>query len=209
MKMQVVFGLGDGGCQLAERLAHQAGLEPHLVVAHVSLYFSLRGKSGHGIDDYDVDGTRPDELVGNLKSLLAIIRLRYPEVVYIHSELGGIEAVEGMLGVDECRDATQLLGFGDGMNGKRGLTGRLRTIDFDDATPGITAHSEGCIQGKTARGDDFYILNLLVAHAHDGAFSEVFLYLRHGGLKGFELALLVILLCGSAFFFLCHLSLCF
>ena len=94
-----------------------------------------------------------------------------------------IEAVEGVLGIDEGGDATCFLGLCDGMDGQGGLTRRLRTIDLDDASLGIASHAEGGVQSDTACGDDFHILYLFFAHSHDATLAEVLLYLRHGSLQ--------------------------
>jgi hypothetical protein len=45
--------------------------------------------------------------------------------------------VEGVLGVDEGRDAAFLLGVGDDGQRERGLARRLRAEDLDDAARGM------------------------------------------------------------------------
>ena len=51
-------------------------------------------------------------------------------------------------------------------------------------------HSERHIQADAAGRNNAYILYLLVAQLHDGAFSKVFFYFRHRCLQGFQLAFL-------------------
>ena len=106
-----------------------------------------------------------------------------------------------MLRIDEGGYASGFLCLGDGMDGQGGLTRRLGTVDLDDASAGETAHTEGRVQSDTAGGDHLHVFYLLVAQFHDGTFAEVFLYLRHGGLQGFQLAVLHI---GHFFFFFSH-----
>ena len=112
-----------------------------------------------------------------------------------------------MLGVDEGRDAALFLRLGDGMDGQRGLTRRLRAIDFYHSAAGIAANAQGHVEPDGARGDDIHILHLLVAHPHDGAFTEIFLYLAHSGLEGLHLGLFLrLFLLG---FLSCELFFCF
>ena len=105
-----------------------------------------------------------------------------------------------MFGIDEGRNAAFFLRFGNGMERHGGLTRRLGTIDFDDSSTRITAHTEGHIEADAAGRDHFHMLNLLVTHAHDGAFSKVFLYFRHCCLQCFQLFALRV-----AFVFFCHI----
>ena len=133
----------------------------------------------------------------------AVVGLRNPQIVDIHTQLGCIEAVEGVFGIDEGSYAALLLGFGDGMDGERGLTRRLGTIDFDDATLGVAAHAQRDVERDGAGGNHLYVLDVLVAQFHDRAFAKVLLYLGHGSLERLEFALLCqlhFLVC----FFLCH-----
>ena len=139
--------------------------------------------------------------------MLAVVGLGDEQVVYVYAQLGGIEAVESMFGVDEGGDASGFLGLGDGVDGQRGLTGRFGAVDFDDTAAGITAYTQGHVQSDGAGGDDFHLLDVVVAHFHDGAFSEALFYLVHGGLQGFQL--FAVGRCGTfvfkiQFVFFCH-----
>ena len=91
-------------------------------VAHVALNLLLRSQRSYRVYDDDIDGCRADELVGNLKCLLTIVGLRDIEVVNIDTQLLCVEAVEGMLSIDECCNAASLLALCNGMDGQRGLT---------------------------------------------------------------------------------------
>ena len=159
-------------------MAHQSGMEAHGAIAHVAFNLLLRRECCDGVDNDDVDGCRADELIGNLECLFAVVGLRNQKAVHVDTQLLCIEAVEGMLGIDECCDATLLLCFGDGMDGERGLTTRLRSVDLDDASLRISAYAECGIQSDGARGDDLHVLYVLVAHAHDATLAEVLFYFR-------------------------------
>ncbi len=123
----------DGASELAEGLAHQAGLKADVAVAHLALDLGLGDQSRDRIDDDDVDGARTHEGVGDLQGLLAMVRLAHQELVHVDAELTGVAGIERVLCVDERRDAARLLGFGDRVEGERGLAARLGAVDLDDA----------------------------------------------------------------------------
>jgi hypothetical protein len=79
----------------------------------------------------------------------------------------GIEAVEGVLGVDDGCNAALLLGLGDGMNGQCGLAARLGAVDLDDAPAGITAHAQCKVEPYRACGYHLDVLDVVVAQLHD------------------------------------------
>jgi hypothetical protein len=47
MKITMAARLGDRAGQLAQRLAHQAGLQADMAVAHLAFEFSARHQRGH------------------------------------------------------------------------------------------------------------------------------------------------------------------
>ena len=63
-------GAIDGAGQLAERLAHEAGLEPDVAVAHVAFDFGLGHQRRDRIDDDDVDRAGADQDLDDLEALL-------------------------------------------------------------------------------------------------------------------------------------------
>ena len=117
-------------------------------------------------------------------------RIRNEEVVHVHTQFLGIEAVEGMLGIDEGGDAAGFLAFGNGVDGQSGLTGTLGTINFDDAAAGETANAQRHIEADAAGGDDVELLVGTVAQLHDGALAVALLYLVEGALEDFQFFLL-------------------
>jgi hypothetical protein len=100
MKMSGAARLRDRAGQLAQRLAHQAGLQADVAVAHLALDLGLGRQRRDGVDHDDVDGVRAHEHVGDLERLLAEVGLRDQELVG-HAELLGVADVERVLGVDE------------------------------------------------------------------------------------------------------------
>jgi hypothetical protein len=105
MKIAVVPGVVEGAGDLAQRLAHQAGLEADVAVAHLALDLGARHEGGDRVDDDDVDRAGADQHVGDLERLLARVGLAHQQRVGVDAELLGVLGVEGVLGVDERRDA--------------------------------------------------------------------------------------------------------
>ncbi len=69
------LALGDGAGELAQRLAHQAGLHAHVGVAHLALELGLGHQRGHRVDHQHVDGAGAHQHLGDLQALLAGVRL--------------------------------------------------------------------------------------------------------------------------------------
>jgi hypothetical protein len=113
MKMTIRCATCDRAGQLAQGLAHQAGLQADVAVAHLALDLGLGRQGGDRVDHDHVDGAGAHEHVGDLQGLLAEVRLRDQQVVGAHAELAGVADVEGVLGVDEGAHAAALLGLGD------------------------------------------------------------------------------------------------
>ena len=187
MKMQTVLVLRDARGELAQGLRHEAGLEAHLRVAHLALDFGFGGEGRHRVDDDDVDGARADQRVGDFECLFAVVGLRDEQVVHVHAQFLGIEAVEGVFGVDEGRDAARLLRLGDGVDRQCGLARRFGAVDFDDAAFGVAADAEGHVEGDRPRGDHRNVIDFRAVHAHDRPLAEVLLDLLHHRVQDFEL----------------------
>jgi hypothetical protein len=80
-------GLLDGPGELAQRLAHEAGLQADVAVAHLALDLGAGDKGGDGVDDDDVHGAGADEGVGDLQGLLAGVGLGDVELVDVDAAL--------------------------------------------------------------------------------------------------------------------------
>ena len=109
MKMTQVLELADRAGQLAQRLAHQAGLQADVGVAHVAFDLGLRHQRRHRVDDDDVDRAGADQRLGDLQRLLAGIRLRDEQLVQVDAAAARRRRVERVLGVDDtppCRPAS-------------------------------------------------------------------------------------------------------
>ena len=93
-----------------------------MAVSHVSLDLCLRSESRNRVDNDYIDSAGADKRLSDLERLLTVIRLGYPEIIYIDSEVLGIYRIESMLSIDECSDSSPLLALCDRMERKRGLS---------------------------------------------------------------------------------------
>ena len=82
-------------------------------VPHLAFDFSAGDECGNRVHDDDIDGVGSDEELADLQCLLACVGLGDKEVVDIDADFACPCGVEGVLGVDECRDAALLLRVGE------------------------------------------------------------------------------------------------
>ncbi len=90
MKMAVVLVWLSAAGDLAQGLAHEAGLQADVAVAHLAFDFRAGHQGGHGVDDDDVEGAGADQHVHDFQGLLAGVRLGDQERVGVDAELGGV-----------------------------------------------------------------------------------------------------------------------
>jgi len=161
------------------------------LVAHFAFDFGLRREGGDGVDDDDVDSTRAHQHVGDFERLFAGVGLGDQQFADIHAKFLGVGDVEGVFGVDEGGGAAEFLHFGDDLEGQGRLPGGFRAVDFDDATAGQAADSEGDVEAQGAGRDGLDVaFDLSVAEAHDRALAELLFDLGKRG--GESLGLVVI-----------------
>ena len=129
-------GLGDERGELPHGGRHEAGLGADGGVANLAVEFLLGDQGGDGVEDDDVEGVGADEGLADAEGLLAGGRLGDEEVVGIDPEALGVLRVEGVLDVDEGRQAAALLRLGDDGQGEGGFAGGFRAEDLDDAAAG-------------------------------------------------------------------------
>ena len=112
------------------------------------------------------------ERIHNLKCLLARIRLRDEELLDVDAKLACVLWVEGMLCVDECRNAAGLLRLGNHVQRDRRLARRLGTKHLDDASARNAANTKCDIERQYPRGDHFDVhVRLGFTKAHDRALA--------------------------------------
>ena len=90
-------------------------------VAHLAFELGARHQRRHAVDHQHVDGGGSDQRVGDLECLLPGIRLGNQQLVHIDAELGRVDRIERMLGIDEGASAALALRLGDRMQRQRSL----------------------------------------------------------------------------------------
>ena len=117
-------------------------------VAHLALELGPGHQRGDAVDHQHVDGPGAHQGVGDLKRLLARVRLGDQELLHIDPELGRVIRVQDVLGVDEGTGAALALGFGDDVERQRGLARALRSVDLDDAAAWQAADAERDVEAE-------------------------------------------------------------
>ena len=183
MTMVLVF-LIDAG-ELAQRLAHEAGLQAGQRIAHLAFDFGLGRERGDRVDDDEVDRGRAHQRIDDLERLLAGVGLADEQLLQVDAELLRVLDVERVLGIDEGAGAAELLHLGDDLQGERGLAARFRAVDLDHPAARQAADAERDVEAERAGGDDLDVVDhLAFAQPHDRALAELLLDLRQGGLQG-------------------------
>jgi len=159
-------GAVDGAGHLAQRLAHEAGLQADVAVAHLAVDLGARHEGGDGVDDDDVEGAGADQHVGDLEGLLTGVGLRHEQRVGVDAQLARVLGVERVLGVDEGGHAAGLLRVGDGVQGDGRLARGLRAVDLDDTAAGQSADAQ-----RDVERHDLDRRAGLVAQTHHGALA--------------------------------------
>jgi hypothetical protein len=177
------LGLVERAGDLPQRLAHQAGLQTDVAVAHLTLDLRARDERGDRVDDDEVEGAGADQHVHDLQRLLAVVRLGEDQVVDVDAELARVLGVEGVLGVHEGDLAAGLLCVRHGVQGQGRLTGGLRSVDLHDTAARQATHAEGDVERGRAGRDDLDGLLRPLAHAHDRALAELPFNLRERGVE--------------------------
>jgi hypothetical protein len=183
--MKIIGGAGvaQRTGDLAQRLAHEAGLQADVAVAHLALDLGAGHERGHRVDDDDVERAGADEHVGDLQRLLPRVGLGDEQRVGVDAQRLGVLRVERVLGVDERRDAPGGLRVGHRVQRHRGLAAGLRAVDLHHAAAGQPADAERDVERDRPRGDDPDRRAGVVAEAHHRALAVVLLDLRESELE--------------------------
>ena len=115
------IGFGNGPSQLAERLRHQARMQPDMAIAHFAFQFRARHQGGDGIHHQHINRAGTHQRIRNLKRLFAGIGLADQQIIHIHAKLPGIAGVERVFRVHKGAGAAALLRFRNHMQSERGF----------------------------------------------------------------------------------------
>jgi hypothetical protein len=185
MKIRHVLVLATNAGEFAQGLGHQTGVQAHMAVAHLTFQFRLGHQGGHGIDHHDVDGAGGNQGAGDFERLLAMIGLRDYQIIHLHSQFGGVNRIEGVLGVDERGGAARSLCLGDDLQSQRSLARRFRSEDLDDAAAGKTADAQRRIDGDGSAGNDRDRHHGARSEQQHGSLAELLIELAEGGQDDF------------------------
>src|SRR5207244_13339295 len=127
--------------ELAQRLAHQPGLDTDEGIAHLAFNFGPWDEGRDRVHDDAIDAARADQCLRDLQGLLAGIRLAYQELVHVDAAGAGIRRIQSVLDVDECNDAAAALCFRENVLAERGLARRFRAEDLRDPAARHATHA--------------------------------------------------------------------
>ena len=175
----------DGAGQLAQRLAHEPGLQTHMAVAHLALDFGAGHQSGHAVDDHHIHRVGAHQGFGDLQCLFAGVRLAHIEAVHVDADLGCIGRIQGVLDVHEAADAALALGFGDRVETEGRLARAFRAIDLHDPPLGVATDAQRHVQAQAAAGDRLHLQLGGLAQFHDDAFAVLLVQIGQRCLQRF------------------------
>ena len=190
------LGFADAAGNFPQRLAHQAGLQTHVGIAHFPFNFRPGHQRRHRVHHHHIDGRRPHQLINHFEAHFSGIRLGDEQFVNVHPQRLGIERIEGVFRIHKGRHPTRFLYLGDGMEGDGGFPGTLWAIDFNHAAFGQTT-PQGQIQGERPGRDGFDLHPAGFAQTHNRPFAIVALNLVEYQGEGF-------LFFGNVAVFRCH-----
>ena len=103
-------------------------MQTDVTVAHLAFDLGARHQSSNGVDHQHVESTGANQHVGDFEGLFTCVWLGDQQLVHVDSNRPGVDRVEGMLSVDERRDAPVALRLGDDVQSQGCLARALRTI---------------------------------------------------------------------------------
>ena len=147
-------------------------MQPDLGITHLPFNLGDWHEGRDRVDDDDVDGATPRQLLGDLKRLLSGVRLRQEEMIEIDAQCAGVRGVERVLGVDERCDPIAPLHLSDHVKRDRRLPARLGAEDLNDPAARHPADAECDVQCERPGRHGLHFEDLrTVAEPHDGPFS--------------------------------------
>ncbi|MPM99003.1 hypothetical protein SDC9_146193 [bioreactor metagenome] len=157
-----------------------------MCIAHVAFDLRLWHERRDRVHNDDVDCTTAHKCLGNLKRLLARIRLRDVEIVHAYAQCLRICGVERVLRVDERRSTAHALRFGNDMQGDGGFTGGFRPKYLDDSAAWNAANAERIVQREAAgRHSRNRRTRCSVAEFHNCAFAKLLFDLTQSNFQCF------------------------
>ena len=107
--------------EFAQGLAHQAGLQADVAVAHFAFDFGSRYQRGNRVDHHHIHAAAAYQHIADFQCLFAGVGLGNQQIFYFYTELAGVNRVEGVFGIDKGADAAVFLALGDGFQAEGGF----------------------------------------------------------------------------------------
>ncbi len=140
----------DDAGQLAQGLAHEAGLDADERVAHLAFDLGLGHESGDRVQDDAIHAAGPDEGLGDLERVLAGVRLADEQIVHVDAAGASVARVQGVLDVDERDYAAPLLSLSQDVLAERCLARRLGPEDLRHAAARVSRRRRGPDPGRSS-----------------------------------------------------------
>ena len=132
MKISTVLERETTLVSLRSALRHQPRLQSDLDIAHFAFDLRSRHQRGDRVDHHHIDRVAAHQRLGDLKRLLAGIRLRDQQLRDIDAQTPGELGVQRVFDIDIGRLATETLRLGDDVLRHGRLAGRFRSVNLDD-----------------------------------------------------------------------------
>ena len=152
-------------------MAHEAGLQANVRIAHIAFDFRFGNKRGDGVHHNHIGGVGTHQQLADLEGLLTGVWLRNQHLFNIHPNATSPSGVQCMFGINERHHATGLLGFGGNGQGQRGLATGFWSKHFDNATFGNPSAPQGQVQAQRASSNPGRRGQAISLEAHDGALA--------------------------------------
>jgi hypothetical protein len=129
-------GFADVAGDFAQGLAHQAGLQSHVGIAHVPFNFGFGYQGRYRVHNNNIYGGRAHQGVHDFQGGFPVIWLGDQQVLHVNAQGGSVIRVKGMFGIHKGGNAPPFLHFGDGMEGNGGFPRAFGAVDFHNSSLG-------------------------------------------------------------------------
>ena len=155
-----------------------------MAVAHIPFDLRLGCHRRDRVDNDDRKCIRANQRFGNFQRFLTGRRLRNQQGININAQCFCINRVQCVFNVNKRRFTARLLGLCDHLKRNRRLTGRFRSIDFNDSSFWNTANTERNVQTERPGRNNIDVHRLILPQTHQRTGAILFFYLCDNLFKG-------------------------
>ena len=127
--------------EFAQGLAHQAGLQADVAVAHFTFDFGSRYQCGNRVDHHHIHTAAAYQHIADFQGLFAGVGLGNQQIFYFYTEFTGVNRIKCVFCINKGAGAAVFLALGNGFQAEGGFAGRFRAEDFDNTAARQTAHA--------------------------------------------------------------------